>query len=142
LSNLVFKNFSGIHILKSSQNFATNYRKTGSVANGAQRPPLFLVANDLSFATNVTVEDFSIWTESGTSVVNKISNIYGHGDDSYGKADGIKPLGSGQSPTPYTSTYTVTAKPTGWAAPSLPTWAAASTGYGSKCFYHYLGCMR
>ncbi|KAJ4247086.1 hypothetical protein NW762_013224 [Fusarium torreyae] len=114
LSNLVFKNFSG------------------SVANGAQRPPLFLIANDLSFATNVTVEDFSIWTESGTSVVNKISNIYGHGDESYGKADGIKSLGSGQSPTPYTSTYTVTAKPTGWAAPALPTWAAASTGYGSK----------
>jgi hypothetical protein len=70
------------------------------------------------------------------------SLIYGLGDDSYGKADGIKPLGSGQSPTPYTNTYSVTAKPTGWAAPSLPTWAASSTGYGSECFYHYLGCMR
>ncbi|KAF4962764.1 hypothetical protein FSARC_9168 [Fusarium sarcochroum] len=113
LSNIAFKNFSG------------------SVADGAKRPPLFLVANDLSFATNVTIEDVSIWTESGTSVVNKISNIYGHGDDSYGKADGIKSLASGQSPTPYTSTYTVTAKPTGWTAPSLPTWAAASTGYGT-----------
>ncbi|KAM0209972.1 hypothetical protein ACHAPA_008211 [Fusarium lateritium] len=113
LSNLVFKNFSG------------------SVADGAKRPPLFLVANDLSFATNVTVEDFSLWTESGTSVVNKISNIYGHGDNSYGSADGIKSLTSGQSPTPYTSTYTITAKPTGWTAPSLPTWAAASTGYGT-----------
>nr|CEG04608.1 unnamed protein product [Fusarium clavum] len=112
-SNLVFKDLSG------------------SVANGAQRPPRFLVANDLSFATNATVENFSIRTESGTSVVNKISDIYGLGDDSYGKADGIKPLGSGQSPTPYTNTYSVTAKPTGWAAPSLPTWAASSTGYGT-----------
>ncbi|KAI8665468.1 hypothetical protein LRP88_04030 [Fusarium phalaenopsidis] len=113
LSNLVFKNFSG------------------SVADGAKRPPLFLSANDLSFATNVTVEDFTIWTESGTSVVNKISNIYGNSDDSYGKADEIKSLASGQSPTPYTSTYTVTAKPSGWTAPSFPTWAAASTGYGT-----------
>ncbi|KAH7208687.1 pectin lyase fold/virulence factor [Fusarium oxysporum] len=113
LSNLVFKNFSG------------------SVADGSKRPPLFLVANDLSFATNVTVEDFSIWTESGPSVVNKISNIFGHGDNSYGQANGIKSLSSGQAPTAYTSTYTVTATPTGWAAPSFPTWAAASTGYGT-----------
>ncbi|KAH7229783.1 pectin lyase fold/virulence factor [Fusarium oxysporum] len=113
LSNLVFKNFSG------------------SVADGSKRPPLFLVANDLSFATNVTVEDFSIWTESGSSVVNKISNIFGHGDNSYGQANGIKSLSSGQAPTAYTSTYTVTATPTGWAAPSFPTWAAASTGYGT-----------
>ncbi|KAI3577507.1 pectin lyase fold/virulence factor [Fusarium oxysporum f. sp. albedinis] len=113
LSNLVFKNFSG------------------SVADGSKRPPLFLVANDLSFATNVTVEDFSIWTESGSSVVNKISNIFGHGDNSYGQANGIKSLSSGQAPTAYTSTYTVTATPTSWAAPSFPTWAAASTGYGT-----------
>ncbi|CVL08328.1 probable rhamnogalacturonase A precursor [Fusarium mangiferae] len=113
LSNLVFKNFSG------------------SVADGSKRPPLFLVANDLSFATNVTVEDFSIWTESGTSVINKISNIFGHGDNSYGQANGIKSLSSGQAPTAYTSTYTVTATPTGWTAPSFPTWAAASTGYGT-----------
>ncbi|KAJ4168771.1 hypothetical protein NW754_010699 [Fusarium falciforme] len=77
------------------------------------------------------VEDFSIWTESGTSVVNKISNVYGHSDDSYGEADRIKSLASGQSPTPYTSTYTVTATPSGWTAPSFPTWAAASTGYGT-----------
>ncbi|KAH7171700.1 pectin lyase fold/virulence factor [Fusarium sp. MPI-SDFR-AT-0072] len=113
LSNLVFKNFSG------------------SVADGSKRPPLFLVANDLSFGTNVTVEDFSIWTESGTSVINKISNIFGHGDNSYGQANGIKSLSSGQAPTAYTSTYTVTATPTGWTAPSFPTWAAASTGYGT-----------
>ncbi|KAM0226730.1 hypothetical protein ACHAPO_012119 [Fusarium lateritium] len=113
LTNLVFKNFSG------------------SVGDGAKRPPLFLVANDLRFATNITVEDFSLWTESGTFIVNKIGNIFGHGDNSYGGADGIKSLTSGQSPTPYTSTYTITAKPTGWTAPSLPTWAVTSTGYGT-----------
>ncbi|OJJ65902.1 hypothetical protein ASPBRDRAFT_667043 [Aspergillus brasiliensis CBS 101740] len=113
LSNLVFKNFSG------------------SVADGARRPPLYLFASDLTFATNVTVEDFSVWTETGTTVVNKISNIFGTGDDSYGENDGIETLQSGESPYTYTSTYTITASPTNWQAPSTPTWALPSTGYGT-----------
>ncbi|GAQ39913.1 endo-rhamnogalacturonase F [Aspergillus niger] len=113
LSNLVFKNFSG------------------SVADGALRPPLYLFASDLTFATNVTVEEFSVWTETGTTVVNKISNIFGTGDDSYGENDGIETLQSGESPYTYTSTYTITASPTNWQAPSTPTWALSSTGYGT-----------
>ncbi|KAI2926371.1 CAZyme family GH28 [Aspergillus niger] len=114
LSNLVFKNFSG------------------SVADGALRPPLYLFASDLTFATNVTVEEFSVWTETGTTVVNKISNIFGTGDDSYGENDGIESLQSGESPYTYTSTYTITASPTNWQAPSTPTWALPSTGYGTQ----------
>ncbi|KAJ5912397.1 CAZyme family GH28 [Penicillium tannophilum] len=113
LSNLVFRNFSG------------------SVADGAARPPLYLFANDLTFATNVTVEDFTVWTESGSSVVNKISNIFGTGDDSYGSSDGIRSLSQGESPSSYTSTYTITASPTNWQAPTTPTWALPSTGYGT-----------
>ncbi|KAK1855475.1 murein transglycosylase [Colletotrichum chrysophilum] len=113
LSNLIFKNFSG------------------SVADGAKRPPLYLIANDLTYATNVTVEGFSLWTESGTYVVNKISNIFGNSDNSYGVGDGIKSLTSKQFPTAYTSTYTISTTPTGWAIPPSPTWAAASTGYGT-----------
>ncbi|KAF5524487.1 putative rhamnogalacturonase A [Colletotrichum aenigma] len=113
LSNLTFRNFSG------------------SIADGAKRPPLYLIANDLTYATNVTVEGFSLWTESGTYVVNKISSIFGNGDNSYGVGDGIKPLTSKQSPTAYTSTYTISTTPTGWAVPPSPTWAAASTGYGT-----------
>lgn len=104
----------------------------GSVADGALRPPLYLFASDLTFATNVTVEEFSVWTETGTTVVNKISNIFGTGDDSYGENDGIQTLQSGESPYTYTSTYTITASPTNWQAPSTPTWALPSTGYGSK----------
>ncbi|KAI3546968.1 murein transglycosylase [Colletotrichum abscissum] len=113
LSNLVFRNFSG------------------SVADGAKRPPLYLIANDLTYATNVTVEEFSLWTESGTSVVNKISNIFGAGDNSYGTGNGIKSLAAKASPAPYTSTYTITASPTGWKAPPSPTWALPNTGYGT-----------
>jgi hypothetical protein len=104
----------------------------GSVADGVKRPPLYLIANDLTYATNVTVEDFSIWTETGASIVNKISNIFGTVDNSYGPNNGIASLNSGHSPHTYTSTYTITASPTGWATPSTPTWAAPSTGYGSK----------
>lgn len=104
----------------------------GSVADGARRPPLYLIANDLTYATDVTIEDFTVWTESGDDVVNKINNIFGTGDDSYGPNDGIASLASGATPTTYTSTYTITASPTGWVAPTSPAWAAPSTGYGSE----------
>ncbi|KAJ5713615.1 uncharacterized protein N7483_010796 [Penicillium malachiteum] len=113
LSNIAFRNFSG------------------SIADGAERPPLYLLANDLTFATNITLEDFSVWTESGTYVVNKINNVFGTGDDSYGTNDGIVSLASGESPYTYTSTYTVTASPTNWQAPTSPSWALPSTGYGT-----------
>ncbi|KAK9575064.1 hypothetical protein V6Z90_010061 [Aspergillus fumigatus] len=113
LSNLVFRNFSG------------------SVANGVQRPPLYLIANDLTYATNVTVEDFTVWTESGSSIVNKISNVFGHGDDSYGPNNGLVSLGAAEQPHTYTSTNIITASPTGWVPPKSPTWAAPSTGYGT-----------
>ncbi|KAJ5739720.1 CAZyme family GH28 [Penicillium manginii] len=114
LSNLVFRNFSG------------------SVADGSKRPPLYLIANDLTFALNVTVEDFTIWTESGTQIVNKINNVFGIGDDSYGANNGIKSLSGTESPSTYTSSYTVTATPTNWEAPTTPSWAAPSTGYGTS----------
>jgi hypothetical protein len=117
------------------------YYKTGSVADGSKRPPLYLIANDLTFALNVTVEDFTIWTESGTQIVNKINNVFGIGDDSYGANNGIKSLSGTESPSTYTSSYTVTATPTNWEAPTTPSWAAPSTGYGSKfsdfCFCHF-----
>jgi hypothetical protein len=91
-----------------------------------------LVANDLTFATNVTVEQFSVWTEDNDYVVNQISNIFGEGDDSYSPNNGVRTLAPGETPTAYTSSITVTASPTGWVAPSLPTWAVPNTGYGSK----------
>ncbi|KAJ5973989.1 CAZyme family GH28 [Penicillium waksmanii] len=114
LSNLVFRNFSG------------------SVANGSNRPPLYLIANDLTFALNVTVEDFTVWTESGTQIINKISNVFGVGDESYGANNGIKKLTGTESPYTYTSSYTVTATPTNWEPPTTPSWAVPSTGYGTS----------
>ncbi|KAG7055752.1 murein transglycosylase [Colletotrichum scovillei] len=78
--------------------------------------------------SNLVFRNFS---ESGTSVVNKISNIFGAGDNSYGTGNGIKSLAAKASPVPYTSTYTITASPTGWTAPPSPTWALPNTGYGT-----------
>lgn len=103
---------------------------TGSIADGTTRGPLTLIGNDLTFVTNVSIEDFTVWTEAGDQIVNKINNIFGSGDDSYGANDGIKT--PTESLYTYTSTYTVTATPSDWYAPSTPTWAAPSTGYGSK----------
>ncbi|CEJ61946.1 Putative Glycoside hydrolase family 28 protein [Penicillium brasilianum] len=114
LSNLVFRNFSG------------------SVADGTKRGPLTLIGNDLTFVTNVSIEDFTLWTDTGNQIVNKINNIFGSGDDSYGTNNGIKTLKATESPYTYTSTYTVTATPSNWKAPSTPTWAAPSTGYGTS----------
>jgi hypothetical protein len=114
LTNLTFRNF------------------TGSVANGALRPPLYLIGNDLFLTDTVTVEDFSLWTETGDYVVNHVNNIYGKGDDVYGPNDGLGlvPIGATALPI-FTSSYTITATPTGWAEPAFPTWAVANTGYGS-----------
>lgn len=112
-------------------------QEAGSVVDGTKRPPLYLIGNDLTFVLNVTIEDFTVWTETGNVIVNKINNIFGAGDGSYGANDGIQTLQGTESPYTYTSTYTVTASPITWSAPSTPTWAAPSTGYGSKIkLYH------
>jgi rhamnogalacturonan hydrolase len=102
---------------------------------------LYLIGNDLVLTDSVIIEDFSLWTEEGTYVVNKINNIYGHGDDVYGSNDGLGLVPNGTSnvtalPT-FTSTFTITASPTGWVEPSFPTWAIASTGYGSMLHLNF-----
>ena len=122
LSNLLFRNF------------------TGSVADGAKRPPLYLIGNDLFLAQNVTVDGFSLWTETGTTVVNKINNFYGKGVGvyTYGANNGLGiTKTAGATPT-FTSTITVTASPTGWVAPTYPAWAVPTTGYGSMYCISFL----
>ncbi|KAN0108708.1 glycoside hydrolase family 28 protein [Hyaloscypha variabilis] len=113
LSNITFRNFSG------------------GIADGAKRPPLYLIGSDSIPPENITVEDFSVWTESGDYIVNQIQNIYGDGDDSYGTDNGIEVLAPGAKPMAYTTSYTITAAPAGWTDPPSPAWAAPSTGYGT-----------
>jgi rhamnogalacturonan hydrolase len=104
----------------------------GGVADSAKRPPLYLIGSDLIPPENITVEVFSVWTESGDSVVNVIQNVYGGGNDSYGPDNGIEVLAAGAEPTAYKAAYTITTPPAGWTDPPSPQWAAPSTGYGSK----------
>ncbi|KAJ8066220.1 hypothetical protein OCU04_005304 [Sclerotinia nivalis] len=122
LTNITFRNFSG------------------SIQNGAKRPALYLLASDYIPATDITVKDVTVWTESGSTSVNHISNVFGVGDDVYGSNNGIVKLAQGEDPKSetYTSTYTITSAPTGWATPTWPAWAVPTTGYGSKycfCFF-------
>ncbi|RDW60616.1 endo-rhamnogalacturonase F [Coleophoma cylindrospora] len=112
LTNLVFKNF------------------TGSI-NGTRWPPINIQGNDLTFATNVSLQDFSIWMENGTKAVNQISNVFatpGNGNDA---SYDIPTLVENQEPTAYTSLVTLTTTPPGWTVPTWPAWAAPSTGYGT-----------
>ena len=104
---------------------------TGSVANGVKRPPVTFIGNDLFLTDSITIEGFSLWTEEGIQVVNKINNAYGHGDSIYGPNNGLG-VSDGQRPLPtFTHAVTVTTPPPGWASPTSPAWALASTGYGS-----------
>lgn len=114
LSNLVFKNF------------------TGSIVEGAVRPPLRLRASNLTNAINVTILDFSVWTEIGKYVENQIANFFGTGDDVYGPNNGLKTLSAGEIATSYTTSVSLTASPTGWTVPTVPVWAVGCSGYGSK----------
>lgn len=117
LTNLVFKNF------------------TGSV-NGTQHPPINIQANDLTFATNVSLQDISLWIEYGSTVVDQISNAFAtpdNGNDSSGDIT-IPTLTEGEEPTAYTSLITLTTPPPGWTVSNWPAWVATSTGYGSKAF--------
>jgi rhamnogalacturonan hydrolase len=93
------------------------------------------MTSDFIPAQNITIEDFSVWSESTAYIVNKINNVFGTGDDIYGANDELETLLAGAIPTTYTSTYTITAAPTGWTDPTYPAWAAPSTGYGCKLVF-------
>lgn len=136
LSNLTFRygpRFPRLQVPRAK--FTPHRNFTGSLANGAKRPPISFIGNDLFVADSVTIEGFSLWTEEGSQVINKINNVYGHGDAVYGPNNGLG-VADGHSPLPtFTHAVTVTASPTGWVEPVFPTWAVASTGYGSKRFF-------
>ncbi|KAE8388779.1 pectin lyase fold/virulence factor [Aspergillus alliaceus] len=97
---------------------------SGSVADGAKRPPLYLVANDLTFSTNVTEEDISVRTETGDKVVNKIST-----------ALGIVELKAGETPRKYS-----TASPISVYTP-VPLWRPNGVGYDLYYWRRFCGLV-
>jgi rhamnogalacturonan hydrolase len=70
----------------------------GTASNGVQRGPVKLNCPSAVPCTDITVEDFAVWTESGSSVLYGCQNAYGSGVC----------LNDGSSHTAYTSTQTVT----------------------------------
>ncbi|KAL3465184.1 pectin lyase fold/virulence factor [Aspergillus heterothallicus] len=81
----------------------------GTEANGAQRGPIKVLCASGAPCTDVSIEDFAMWTESGDEQTYRCENAFGSGfclqDD-----DGS---------TPYTTTLTATAAPSGYSAPRM-----------------------
>lgn len=85
-----------------------NSQSTGSVADGAIQPPLSLQANNLTFARNFSVSDFSLRTETGTIVLNKITDVFTTPGSVKDADSGIPVMGL----EAYTSSISVTTSPT------------------------------
>lgn len=82
----------------------------GTEANGAQRGPIRVICPDKVPCTGITISDWAMWTESGTSQTYTCRSAYGSGSC-------LRNSGSGTSS--YTSTTTATAAPSGYSAPTM-----------------------
>ncbi|EED17175.1 extracellular rhamnogalacturonase, putative [Talaromyces stipitatus ATCC 10500] len=83
----------------------------GTCANGAQRPPLYILCPSTNPCTNINIENFNMWTESGNTEYYKCADAWGSGYCLHG----------GTQHTKYgTVTSTVTAAPPGYSAPTMP----------------------
>ena len=92
LSNLLFSNWRG------------------TCSNGVQRGPIQFKCAEGAPCTNMTVSDFAMWTESGSSIQYICANAYGTGAC----------LKSGPGGSYSTVTQTVSSAPTGYSAATLP----------------------
>jgi rhamnogalacturonan hydrolase len=95
---------------------------TGTMDNGAQRGAIRIAGSDQVPLTDITLQDFKMWTVNGKKVLNKCNNVYGTG---YCAATST----AGKSLTTFTSTQTSTAAPSGFTSPTKPTWGVS--GYGT-----------
>ncbi|PYI05672.1 rhamnogalacturonase rhgA [Aspergillus sclerotiicarbonarius CBS 121057] len=101
LSNITFKNWKGTE------------------ADGAERGPIKVVCSDTAPCTDITIEDFAMWTESGDEQTYTCESAYG---------DGFC-LEDSDSTTSYTTTVTVTTAPSGYSAATMA--ADLSTAFGT-----------
>ena len=102
LSNMTFRNWKGTE------------------ANGAQRGPIKMACADGAPCTGMVIEDFAMWTETGSKQFYSCRSAHGSGFC-------LKPDTS--NPTSYAATSTtVSSAPTGYGAPTMPD--DLSTGFG------------
>ncbi|KAH8684734.1 rhamnogalacturonase rhgA [Tricladium varicosporioides] len=82
----------------------------GTCMNGAQRAPIQILCQEKVPCTGITVEDFAMWTESGSTALWKCANAFGSGAC----------LAAGNGGAAVASTVTVKSAPTNYAAPTMP----------------------
>ncbi|RAO69458.1 uncharacterized protein BHQ10_005470 [Talaromyces amestolkiae] len=91
----------------------------GTCANGATRPPLYALCPSTNPCTNIIIENFDMWTESGSTEYYKCADAWGSGYC----------LHAGTQHTEYgTVTSTVTSAPSGYSATTMPGQLTAGLG--------------
>ncbi|KIW02996.1 hypothetical protein, variant [Verruconis gallopava] len=100
LNNITFKNWKGTE------------------ANGAQRGPIKVACADGAPCTDITIEDFAMWTETGSKQFYSCRSGYGSGFC----------LKSGTGASYAATTTTVTVPPSGYSAPTMAADLASDFG--------------
>ncbi|EYE94172.1 putative extracellular rhamnogalacturonase [Aspergillus ruber CBS 135680] len=101
LSNLTFKNWKGTE------------------EDGAQRGPIKIECPDAAPCTDITIQDFNMWTESGDEQSYTCRSAYGSGFC----------LENSDDESSYSTALTATATPSAFAAPRMPN--DLSTAFGT-----------
>ncbi|KAL3445995.1 pectin lyase fold/virulence factor [Aspergillus insuetus] len=94
----------------------------GTEANGAQRGPIKVLCAAGAPCTEVTIEDFAMWTETGDEQTYRCENAFGSGFC----------LQDGDGSSPYTTTLTATAAPSGFSAPRMANNLGSAFGTDSE----------
>ncbi|KAL7271770.1 hypothetical protein RUND412_005451 [Rhizina undulata] len=97
---------------------------TGTVDNGINRGPIVIKGSDIVPLTNITLEDFGMWTVNKAEVLLTCRNVYGTGYCA-------RSLASGATATAFSSTITYTTTMPGYTSPTSPAWGLGTTGYGT-----------
>lgn len=93
----------------------------GTEANGAQRGPIKVKCAGGAPCTDVTIEDFAMWTETGAYQWYNCESAYGSGAC----------LRSGDQHTSYTTTQTVKSAPSGYSVATMASNLATAFGTAS-----------
>ncbi|CAI7602734.1 unnamed protein product [Penicillium glandicola] len=91
----------------------------GTEQKGSQRGPIKVNCAEDVPCTEITIDDFAMWTEEGSYQWYGCENAYGEGAC----------LHSGDEYTSYTTTTTVSVAPSGYSAPTMP--SDLSTGFAT-----------
>lgn len=93
----------------------------GTEEDGAERGPIKIQCPDAAPCTDITVEDFAMWTESGDEQTYICQSAYGSGY--------CLQSGSNDDVSSYSTTLTATSTPSANAAPRMPN--DLSTAFGT-----------